>query len=1198
GRYNPLVVANTVESVEMTEAMLNLRKAVQGKLMQSKVDHVLAENNTPTLSGMPEIPVDLTAVTAEHLQVTQTPLPQNTPVVETPVEENEPVVDLEGIQAQIQELRNGVLKKKNVDIVYIERGGKYYDWNGVEVRGNYPKGSVVALSDGRLFVQEGGMWSEMGRWKEIAKTSTPRGFGTRLHDWWINRQVGWSMFSEQFGYWLRDFKHSLGVNFLMEASVPFATTAPLLSPSAQYVEVMQTGRSIGELSHGFGGFGGLTQNAGQLTYTFGGLNGSLGGTHFGSSIISRELMGTGSAVTPGTFAKGLSSYNSSSSVAAAKGTTAPQKAEENKLSWFNIWNTLSLSITPQMAKRAAAVTIGMAAAGFGVASLLGNTGTLTDFTVAGTSMLAGVGPLFVRSKVKYKTEEAADATPNNGLDEQDASLTFMVEPRQEQPLPNVTMGLDPSFEVSGFNRLTLSENNTFELRGPRQNPTEVKSFYIELVNNDGALWHFLQSPAQLKDITRPLIIKLESKSFVRKNNWVLLNIELQGAKASIPIQARVERSLLPKEMAEDVGKLLVNQDGSIYYAQYGQLPIKLTDFRIRLPKGSMEHWVSMLQALPEIPFTLKFHSVGSKMEWITKYLSFNMLGVGKTLAALLVPVASGALTPAQAVGAMIMINNVIPYLFTLRHRNKIKHYNDASIVRNGLWLMDAGFIGAALSSLWLPEMAWNTTLIPFLFSLGCLTVGTNLVRVGQDPLIVANLNAKGVKSDKTTVAPEVNYDKEWFQQRWKEVSAQLKGVMGSLFKKEQNRGELSWRLTSQMWKNVGGVVFFAAPFVVNWLSSLVGADVNIDFRHMFPVFALTSLITTAKVNSLNLKENIPNDPTLIQDQVEDFIDNTMAPLWTGENAPTQQEVKKKSLELYKLLEKWTASTIRQSEKMDEKEVLAQKALWAEEYWHQYVKGLGLTPQQTQEIETAFNQALEQIGAPKVGVPKFPPVLWAALGAMSLFTFTEMGVATGFSFEVKDLFTPAGSNPDIALIGAVSALWYVAMAVSRYIGNWMTRMKLKPGTMYMVSSLCTILGTSAMMAGIAASNRALVLTSAFVACIGIGNFFSQVSKYIKDIDPDLQRQAQLWMGYTMIPSAFATWGLKELFQGNNLALVGVSLGALVTCLALTKGLLAQSSLVKAAQQQLQKVKDRKNGNPTTPETEEPSDLNLDDATPAN
>ncbi|WP_428075976.1 MFS transporter, partial [Candidatus Avelusimicrobium luingense] len=45
GRYNPLVVANTVESVEMTEAMLNLRKAVQGKLTQGKVEQVLAENN-------------------------------------------------------------------------------------------------------------------------------------------------------------------------------------------------------------------------------------------------------------------------------------------------------------------------------------------------------------------------------------------------------------------------------------------------------------------------------------------------------------------------------------------------------------------------------------------------------------------------------------------------------------------------------------------------------------------------------------------------------------------------------------------------------------------------------------------------------------------------------------------------------------------------------------------------------------------------------------------------------------------------------------------------------------------------------------------------------------------------------------------------------------------------------------------------
>ena len=1157
------------------------------------------------------------------------------PVMPRPVgavaAEETAAVDVEGIQTQIQSLRNGALKGKDVNVVYVERGGRYYGMNGVEVRGNYPTGSVVAVNDGRLFVRHFGSWSEMGRWKAVENPVAVRSWGTRLHDWWINQRVGFALAKENISYALR------GRATYMTPILPAGTIAPLYSPAVAQVEMMQAGRALGQLTRGAGVFSRTAQSAntvGKATQTIGNLGkttqtaGSLAG--FGGLTWGFPAV-TGILREPGAYGHQVNSpYNKLAQLtgvdmrtenwrqsASAQSISAVQTApltsgneetaplQERAFSWTKILNSLNLKITPKMVSRAAAITLGMFMAGFTATSFLGLTATPASNTLlAGTSLLAGFGPVIARANAKSQEQNTKQTPASNSSTgkisrgpasakgyeaEREANFKFTVEPKQERILDNVKMVMDPAFETSGYNRLTLAEDGTFELRGPNQRgSSRFKNFYFSLDNADGALWKFLQSPAQLRNLTRPLAIKIESKSFVRKNNWVVLDIELgDNATSTVPVKAQVEKSLLPKDVLSDMGKLRVNKDGSIYYIQYGKMAVPLDNFRVRLPKGNIREWVAMFQALPDTPFALVFHATGNKMNWITKYLSFNMLGIGKTLAALLVPLAGGALSAAQAVGALLVINNLIPYTFSAVFRSKLKHYNDASLVRNGLLMMELGYVGAAVFSLLLPQMSWNTTLIPFLLSLTLVTIGTNMARIGQDPLIVANLKTKDAKNAKDATSESVTYDRAWFRARLQQVQNRLGEAIKDSFKKNQNRGELSWRLTSQMWKNLGGIVFFASPFLVNLLSGE-----HFDFRHMFPVFALTTLITTIKVFSLNLKENIPNDPNMLQEQVENFMENTLISLWQGKEAPTAKQVKDKVRDLYKLLEKWTSSIIRQDKNLNDQDVRERKAIWAKQYWHELVKQLGLSQEQAQKMEQMFNETLDQVEGPRDWPPRFSPVLWAALGAMALFTFTEMGVATGFSFEVKSLFTPEGSSPDIALIGAVSSLWYVAMAASRYIGNWMSRMQLRPGTMYMVSSSSTILGIGLMMAGMLAESTPLVLTSAFIACIGIGNFFSQVSKYIKDIDPDSQRQSQLWMGYTMIPSSLATWGIKSWLQDNNLALIGISLGALILCLGLTGGLLSQSSLVQA-------FKQRKSDAPGV-QKDSPSDPlpDLDDAAPAN
>lgn len=748
-------------------------------------------------------------------------------------------------------------------------------------------------------------------------------------------------------------------------------------------------------------------------------------------------------------------------------------------------------------------------------------------------------------------------------------LTFEpLDGKIEHIIPNVDV---TSFVrlPSGYNRLALSSQGILELRNENKSPQVLSNFVLYLNNTNGALWHFLQSPAQL-DITSPVLIKLERGPRGRKI-WVTLDIELEGAQKHIPVKAQIDRALLPKGFSAEVGKIWVKKDGSIYYTQYGKKPVLLQDVSVRLPKGGASYWVPMLAAVPNIPFTVQIFSTDNKLGWITRGLSFHMLGVGKTVASILAMIS--VLSDPWAVGIMLGINSVLPYLITGATRKKLEYYNDVTIMRQGFALITLGCIGAAVSGALQAHMTLET-LIPFLLSLTAVTVGTNLVRVAQDPLIVANLGGKKApkkdKQKRSVGVENVTYTRAWFHDRLKQV---WNNLWSNLLKRGE-RDELGWRLTSQTWKNIGGVALMASPYIINKIVSLWGWEWHLDFRHSFIILAVSSIVTLGKILSLSLKENIPDDANALKEEMTDSmtekIDEFKQQAMTGEDI-TQEQMKEAVLDLYKLLGKWAISTIRQDKQLMKQEMLEQGAKWAQEQWKTILMQSELPQEQIQRMADSFDKLLTQMVNPEKApsiINKFPKVIWAALGAITLATFTEMGVATGFAFEIRDQFFSPGVIPDPAYVGILSAVWYFAMAASRTIGNFMTRMRLRPGTMYLVSSLFSAVGISAMMIAMASHNNLLTLIGAGIACIGVGNFFAQVSKYVKDLAPERLRDTQLWMGYTMVPGALLTTGLKFLVNGyawGNLVLLGVSLLTLGTSLLLTKGLLAQSDLLQAAKQ---------------------------------
>jgi len=118
---------------------------------------------------------------------------------------------------------------------------------------------------------------------------------------------------------------------------------------------------------------------------------------------------------------------------------------------------------------------------------------------------------------------------------------------------------------------------------------------------------------------------------------------------------------------------------------------------------------------------------------------------------------------------------------------------------------------------------------------------------------------------------------------------------------------------------------------------------------------------------------------------------------------------------------------------------------------------------------------------------------------------------------------------------------------------------------------SVTGTALMAA--ANGNIGALIGGAVIASFGVGNFFSQMYEYMTGLYPKYRREIALLINYTMPAAAVMTFPMRWLvgYTGiSNLDLL-ISGAGLIASLALTPGMFANSSLVKAGQQSWNNVK---------------------------
>ena len=214
----------------------------------------------------------------------------------------------------------------------------------------------------------------------------------------------------------------------------------------------------------------------------------------------------------------------------------------------------------------------------------------------------------------------------------------------------------------------------------------------------------------------------------------------------------------------------------------------------------------------------------------------------------------------------------------------------------------------------------------------------------------------------------------------------------------------------------------------------------------------------------------------------------------------------------------------------------------------------------------------------------------ALTAMTLLTIHELGTASEFAYQVKEVakqhFGGVGDESAATGMFLTAFFLYGTAFFSRVGGNWMA-LRTSEGSMYAFSSAMSVIGSSMLIA--ANGNMPILFTGAMMATFGMGNFFSQVFEYTMKQAPKFRPELAVLIGYTMPVAAglaagihaLAEWGVT---QGvNDLGLM-TALGALVASFAACPKMFADSSLIRSAQYYSKKawtsLKNifRKKGNP--------------------
>jgi len=789
-----------------------------------------------------------------------------------------------------------------------------------------------------------------------------------------------------------------------------------------------------------------------------------------------------------------------------------------------------------------------------------------------------IRPVYQEEGAEDVAVEADDVYPLSMSDKLEVAesgfkLTFEDETGVERILPNVNLVIDASLETEGYNRVALRSDNIFELRNGNKPAGKMSHFIFTLSYDQGELYTLAQRVSQLF-LFRPMRIKLERKPNARYKPIFLEVADFKTGK-SFNIQAIVDSKLLPKDVPAG-SKILLAEDGKIYFAAEGAEPIALNNFYVRLPKGEAPAWMAALQNDGVFGFEgnnvaplFNLHILPTENKaWVMTNIT-SPLRVGFAKAAGPIFKALGyssfwtTALPLAANNCMpVLLGPLMPYL---------RRYGDANMYRLGVAMVAAAFTGAVAIGLngfiGLSTGAEISPLIRYglpgvLFVAG---FGGTLMNTPQNNLVKRNAGVvstayktKGRKFD-PTITPTFKR----LQERFLEVFAT----------KDAEETDSSRNQKLSLAKNFGSAIFWSSPFLFNMFAKMFGSSLEADFSLGFSLFAPFAVYALYKIARLPLKDSTPRNTAVLHNMVIEVEHNLIPQLQKElEKSPEEWDFQSLAKDLNDALTPYTRGMAYKL-----KQDYATAAVEMEGNSLNRLKtaltNSGVEEDVAQQALTTLQKALAALGHRDVSllkVLKMPGVIPALLSMIGL-TIHELGGSSEFAFQVNELIKRSlgiEGNISVSALGlAISAIViYGSSWVSRYAGNWLAR-RISEGSMYAFSSSMSVLGT-AMMIG-AGDSLGTLLTGATLAMFGMGNFFAQLWVYTMKQAPEYSQELAVLIGYTMPIAAVLSacvhtvsdWGAS--IGIDNLGLI-TTMGALLASLAVCPGIFRESTITASAQ----------------------------------
>ncbi len=786
---------------------------------------------------------------------------------------------------------------------------------------------------------------------------------------------------------------------------------------------------------------------------------------------------------------------------------------------------------------------------------------------------SSVRPVFAQVEMPAKASVGGDLL---GVDEvQEVSvgvdgfkLTVEGEDKVEHILRNVDLTVSSSLKnfSTQYNRLTLDTNHIFELRNQTIPAKRPDHFYFALATQNGELNALLEGARQL-NLTRPLRIKIQHTGAPKKT--VTLPVYDKNLQEPPVILAEVDTSLLSGIKEAEKGHIWYYNGALHFRSPEGELT-ELENAFVRLPKAESKYWTQILNMFPNTQFKLGVFSTMEKMVPVTYLVPSLQIGLGKTMS----PVLNDMSTLGETASSSIMlgINNVLPALMGFVHPF-LKQYGEAAVFRVGASMFTAGGLIALASGLYGhvgAEMMTNLQLAGFLASSVLIALGTNITRFVQNLLMSAN---RGIvpqtnsfqkqKEVADVTAPAQVYNAKFLAKRGWEVLTK---------KSKKSLRDIVFYQRGAMFKNLGTMLFLSFPWLANMAGKALGYDLGLDFSASYVPYSIYSLYTLRKVYQTRYKDAFPLNQTVLQNNLQDVAQAATLEIYkvapaelTAEHPVVVQAAKKIKTAIDALTPveaRKTKTTINTLTAKHEEEI-------GEELENMLKLAQDRTPEQARSARTALQHAFDQLGHRNVKLTDvmFMAGLPMSLTAMTLATMGELGLSNGLAFAMREL---VGNGT--AATGIVGILLYGCMFGWRIVGNVLSQ-RMSGGSMYALSSMASISGP--MMMSMAGSNVAMLATGAIIACFGVSNFFSQMYEYMVGLHPKYKREIALLINYTMPAAAVPAALLRKVVEvsgvsGLDIGIAGVALAASV---ALTPGMLANSSMVQAGKYAWQQLKNK-------------------------